>query len=78
MHGNFECGWDDGRHYSIPENQGKDHIDLVWRFQEDSPGRIRGPTRFMISPDHNAPFDAVLGRKDSIEHGLQKNRGRFR
>ncbi|KAF2186252.1 hypothetical protein K469DRAFT_664124 [Zopfia rhizophila CBS 207.26] len=45
------------------------YVDLVWCF-ERSPRRVHGPTRFVVSAVYDPPYDAVLGRRDSIKHGI--------
>ncbi|KAF2475392.1 uncharacterized protein BDR25DRAFT_301083 [Lindgomyces ingoldianus] len=48
-------------------------VDLVWCF-ERSPRRLHGPTRFLVSETYDPPYDAVLGRRDTVECGIAKGK----
>jgi hypothetical protein len=48
---------------------GEGYVDLTWCF-EQSPRRIYGPTRFIVSATYDPPYDAVLGRRDSVNYGI--------
>ena len=39
------------------------YVDLIWCY-EQTPRRVYGPTRFIVSSVYDPPFDAVLGRTD--------------
>ena len=39
------------------------YVDLIWCY-EQTPGRVYGPTRFIVSSVYDPPFDAVLGGTD--------------
>lgn len=45
------------------------YVDLVWCFQ-NSPEKCN--TRFAVTRSYDPPFDAVLGRKGTIQIGLSK------
>jgi hypothetical protein len=49
------------------------YVDLVWSFERSR--KIFEPTRFVVTSTYDPPFDAVLGRRDSIKHGLVRDCG---
>ena len=49
------------------------YVDLVWSFERSR--KIFEPTRFVVTSTYDPPFDAVLGRSDSIKHGLVRDCG---
>jgi len=52
---------------------GEGYVDLTWCF-ERSPRRIYGPIRFIVSATYDPPYDAVLGRRDTINCGIMRAR----
>ena len=53
------------------ETQG--YVDLVWCFQNQR--NIYEHTRFVVTSTYDPPFDAVLGRRDSIKYGIVRDCG---
>jgi hypothetical protein len=44
------------------------YVDLYWCFEENSK-RLHN-TRFIVTSSQNAPYDAVLGRRDAEHYGM--------
>ncbi|OCL04672.1 hypothetical protein AOQ84DRAFT_356315 [Glonium stellatum] len=71
----------DEKHESTVESfEGRDidtqgYVDLVWCFQ-NSPDKCN--TRFAVTSSYDPPFDAVLGRKDTIQVEVGKRPSFFR
>jgi len=58
---------------SEEEADAQGYVDLVWSFETSR--KIFEPTRFVVTSTYDPPFDAVLGRGDSIKHGLVRDCG---
>ncbi|KAF2732876.1 hypothetical protein EJ04DRAFT_565619 [Polyplosphaeria fusca] len=56
-----------GKHRAV-----EGYVDLVWCFQ--TPPRDKNKTKFLVSKTFNPPYDAVLGRKDSITYGMMEEK----
>ena len=45
------------------------YVEVAWCL-ENAPRRIHGPMRFLVSSTYDPPYDAVLGRRDSVHYGI--------
>lgn len=58
---------------SEEEVDAQGYVDLVWSFETSR--KIFEPTRFVVTSTYDPPFDAVLGWRDSVKHGLVRDCG---